>query len=486
MDDLKYITIPKNLNELAEQIINKHDSIDESIPKRKILKSPISKFHSRFIINEVIKKNIKILNKKDYILLMSSHQPNLFPYSGVLKKIILMEALRIRIEEIYSVPVITFFEILDNAFPDRWVVEAQLPSMNSKEGYLSIKNTEIEKKRHNRLTGYGKYPKSINSYPKVSKEVIESWRSKLGEWCKICLKSIRKHSKIYGYDLFIPEKKIFENIKDFLTIASEAHDRSVKYSEFNAYILSKIVNEIWGYNTLFAFSSDLNCFLRDEAISLCKKEYYDALLYANNLMKIETVKERIVPFWYQCSCGGKVNLIDDLETLSGKCLNCSREFIFRLSSLEDMTFDFSFRSVPFFIVHSLAFKPEMFVGGLGGLKSYYTQSAIVAKKMNVELPVIAIWNPNDSYIGIGQLGALFYFKNNPSKKSAEKLKSILNQKYSILDYAINIGLRQTSHQWISHLLKNGDLNSEAYLKSFFDNSEMTQSFAKEVILDSER
>ena len=39
---------------------------------------------------------------------------------------------------------------------------------------------------------------------------------------------------------------------------------------------------------------------------------------------------------------------------------------------------------------------------------------------------------------------------------------------SIIDYVINIGLKETSDQWIEHLKNNGSLESNIFLKSNID------------------
>ena len=42
-----------------------------------------------------------------------------------------------------------------------------------------------------------------------------------------------------------------ENFDNFWDIIEKSYDRASNYADFNAYVVSSIVNEIWGYDTLF-------------------------------------------------------------------------------------------------------------------------------------------------------------------------------------------------------------------------------------------
>ena len=75
-----------------------------------------------------VNDGIENLKNDKGLVLMTAHQPNLFAYSGVLRKATLIHALAKKIEEILKVPVVCYFGIADQDFTDdRWVRSCQLP-----------------------------------------------------------------------------------------------------------------------------------------------------------------------------------------------------------------------------------------------------------------------------------------------------------------------------------------------------------------------
>jgi len=50
-------------------------------------------------------------------------------------------------------------------------------------------------------------------------------------------------------------------------------------------------------------------------------------------------------------------------------------------------------------------------------------------------------------------------------KILENVPVVLNLIPSIIDYAVNVGLKETSEQWVRHLCENGSLSSDVNLES---------------------
>ena len=70
---------------------------------------------------------------------MSAHQPNLFAYSGVFRKITLIHTFSKDLEERLNLPVLPFFGIADQDFTDdRWVSSSLLPAIERREGILTL------------------------------------------------------------------------------------------------------------------------------------------------------------------------------------------------------------------------------------------------------------------------------------------------------------------------------------------------------------
>jgi len=343
----------------------------------------------------------------------------------------------------------------------------------------------------------------------------------------------------------------------FWEIVEEAHERAISYSDFNAFIISKIVNEAWGYDTLFSrfsdcqkiFINEFNSLLtdfRDYSSSL--KEIIGFLHKKEGKKGVSKEETELLPFWYHCNCGSKARLSlcnqDDSLIGHGFCINCSKEFNINLGKADnaDVTAyapNISARAIPMILVFSKGLGLSCYVGGIGGIE-YLKEARYLAKKISITLPPIAFWRPHDKYLGISQLEAILeykritdhyelskyeeeieYLKNkieNINKKISilelkkeelitklrnknitinifkmdlknildeiSKIKktsnlSILNHDLktlrnipntltlipSIIDYAINIGLNETSSQWINFLINNGSFSSEVNLKS---------------------
>jgi hypothetical protein len=57
---------------------------------------------------------------------------------------------------------------------------------------------------------------------------------------------------------------------------------------------------------------------------------------------------------------------------------------------------------------------------------------------------------------------------NRELKVLNNVLTTLNIIPSIIDYAVNVGLQETSNQWLQHLKKNGDLSKDLYLNAVLD------------------
>jgi len=86
----------------------------------------------------------------DGIILMSAHQPNFFAYSGVIRKATLIHAVAEGLRNRVNCPVTELFCFADQDFADeRWFRSAQLPSVKSKGGVLDL-NLEVSKEYKNK------------------------------------------------------------------------------------------------------------------------------------------------------------------------------------------------------------------------------------------------------------------------------------------------------------------------------------------------
>jgi hypothetical protein len=133
------------------------------------LKQPIHKFHHEAgTLTANLNEKISLLSDPATQILVSTHQPNLFPYSGVCKKIVLLETLKNTIQKIdQNKKIINLFIVIDHEFADdRWVRHAQLPSIHHPSGILQL-TAPVSKSEKRQL---------IKNIGKPSSSVLAEWK----------------------------------------------------------------------------------------------------------------------------------------------------------------------------------------------------------------------------------------------------------------------------------------------------------------------
>ena len=113
-----------------------------TLDTRERFKPHIKKFH--------MDSGIHVDINHDGIILMSAHQPNFFAYSGVVRKATLIHAVAESLRNSVNHPVTELFCFADQDFADeRWFRSAQLPSVKSKGGVLEL-NLDVSKEYKNK------------------------------------------------------------------------------------------------------------------------------------------------------------------------------------------------------------------------------------------------------------------------------------------------------------------------------------------------
>ena len=135
-----------NLTELTEACSRFHDNfasehVAESVDTRRKLAGWIRKFHSECgTLTPQVEQALESLDADNCVLLMTAHQPNLFAYSGVLRKATMIRVLAGSLAERLNAPVVCFFGLADQDFTDdRWVKSAQLPDIERRNGTLELR-----------------------------------------------------------------------------------------------------------------------------------------------------------------------------------------------------------------------------------------------------------------------------------------------------------------------------------------------------------
>jgi hypothetical protein len=510
-------SIPSKFDE-AVNVLSKHPvpAIDEFVgSNRELLRKVITDFHTKAgTLNEKTINQINSLSYKNLKIIVGIHQPNLFAFSGVFKKIVLLESLANHSKrENYTI--VPLFLIVDHDFmDDKWMHIAKLPSIRSSTGVLDLRYPINDSKRW-RIS-------SMTDAP--TRSLINYWENQIYSWIK------------NNKDLSKTEvKALYDRFQKFWNIVEEAFLLSDTYSEFNSIIMSKIVNNIWGYKTLFVNLSDLSrVFQRGYNFLLSENDSY-----LKSLEKSETYfrdhgiftgvsanLNKHSPLWLHCDCGSKASSkISTKENgeivLIGKCISCKKNLTlsvgtnWKVSIPENKINMVSPRAIPILLLLSRELAISGYVSGTGGSIGYTIVGKRVFDELQIRLPVMMLWAGNDVYTGIAQreaskyleengisnmsdffieiahkndelrkkieplilrrneiyknkdqleslLNNLFYYKQEQRKikdiiKNVQKSKNALKLKSCIIDYAVNMGIEHIEQEWSHKLVENNDL-----------------------------
>ncbi len=516
-------SIPSKFED-AVDILNKNPlpETDEFVgSNRELLKKVVTNFHTKAgTLNEKTRNQIDSLTNKKSKIIVGIHQPNLFAFSGVFKKIVLLETLANRSIR-NNDTIVPLFLIVDHDFmDDKWMHVAKLPSIRNTTGVLDLRYPINDSKRW-KISSMTESP---------TRSLVNYWENQIYNWIK------------NNKDLSKSEvKSLYERFKEFWSIVEEAFLLSDNYSEFNSIIMSKIVNNFWNYKTLFVNLSDLSqVFQRGYNFLLSENERY-----LNSLEKSESYfREHGIytgvsanlnkhsPLWLHCDCGSKasskISREDNGEILLiGKCISCKKNLSLsigkngKISIPEDKIEMVSPRAIPILLLLSRELAISGYISGIGGSIGYTIVGKRVFDELQIKLPPMMLWAGADVFTGIAQreasryleengisnmteffiqinqkndelrkkieplilkrneiyenkaqlqdlLSDLFYYKQEQRKvkdiiKNVQKSKNALKLRSCIIDYAVNMGIEHVEHEWSHKLVENNDLTKPVVL-----------------------
>jgi hypothetical protein len=520
-------SIPNTLTEalnilLSSKFTEKYSATNYTLANRKHLGRLIRQFHNQAdTINSKIVDSINLLEDPSSKILVSIHQPNLFAYGGVYKKIILLETLRSMAESRSAeAKLINIFLIVDHDFlEDMWIRMAQLPSIRHKSGILEIRAPVSNSKRWQMV---------CNSVP-PPKNILDSWKRQLKLWIR------NTSTKI------IEESVLLRNFDQVWNEVEDAYVRSKSLADFNAFFQSKVVNKIWGYKTLFVRLSDISpVFAKGFEFLITNYDRYSAavenaeryFIQHNIRTGVSSTAYLNAPVWIHCKCGSKASakvLKDDKGILiRGKCMSCKSDLRIGFENTQEVKFSedviqkISPRAIPILLLLSRELGIGVYASGTGGSVGYSIVGSLIFNELSIKIPMTVIWPSEDRYVGFGQsealetvqmkreaevvdylqklrtadrsrgeeirpllmernrlidegkpiesvLSRLFMVKEQQRKihsmiKVVEKAKSSLQLKPCFLDYGINFGLRDVELQWRQNLIDNDNLMLPSVLR----------------------
>lgn len=412
------LTFPGSLGELLRESAsfyekNKEKRSFEDVGKKRARLSEFGEvFHKECgTLTSSVQKKIEVLRNGDVLVLMTAHQPNLFAYSGVYRKATLTFVLAQKLEELLKVPVVSFFGIADQDFTDdRWVRLCQLPAVQRSDGTFSVNMKLPEKLMLNKVTA-------------PSHDVLEKMKVDIEKWLGESIGSIERLCETLNLQgrCRVPSEELHKNLESMWNIVEDCSRRSKIYSDFNAFMMSKIVNGVWGYDTVFVrFSECEQAFGEEFNFLLSRFSDYSRLLVEARSKPRQNVDGTVsdqepwlAPFWYHCDCGSKAKLFVNEEGGylfgEGACLACGEQYKLGFGaksspSVLGFASRISARAIAVPLVFFRGLLPSCYVGGVGGV-GYLMEAEHVAKGLEIAFPPIAVWRPRDKYLGVGQVEA---------------------------------------------------------------------------------
>ena len=516
-------SIPSKFDGAVKAIGNTQSPhVDETIlSNRRNLRNAVYDFHQKSgTLTSKVKAQIDLIEKEKLKIMVAIHQPNLFAFSGVFKKIVMLETLSDHLEKSGDSP-LPLFLIIDHDFmDDSWVHVAKLPSMKNSSGILDIRYPMNDVKRW----------KIICKTEPPTHSLVTYWENQVYTWIKND-KSLSKESR----------KSLYSNLDRFWNIVEESLSNSKNYSEFNSHIMAKMINNVWDYKTLFVNLSDLsNVFKNGFNFLLSNNDLYlkslgrSEMFFRNHGIHngISSNSSKYSPLWLNCSCGSKGYSILDIDdrgntSLKGKCISCKKNLFLNvgtknnISIPEDKLRWVSPRAIPILLLLSRELNISSYLTGTGGSLGYTIIGKRVYEDLKINMPLLLLWASKDVYTGFAQkqavrvlqenkindiskflidannknhefenkikpliskrnlvyrdkdalqnlLSELLHYKNEQRNlksliHNVEKSNNALTLKSCIIDYVVNFGMESIQNLWSSNLIKNNDFASPLVL-----------------------
>ena len=331
----EYISsIPESLSDAVKRIREQLTvtNTENILSNRRKLAKHIAAFHDQAGTDfPAVDKNRMNIQDPSAQILVSIHQPNLFAYGGVYKKIILLQTIKSMLEKgndatNTDTKFINLFLIVDHDFMDDvWIRVAQLPSVRHSDGILELRMP---------ITSSNRW-KLVRNMEVPSATILDHWRKQVASWIKNGSLSLglEKNERL----------ALFENLEQFWKEVNESYKRARSYADLNSFIMSRVVNKLWGYDTLFVrlldisqvFEGGINFLLRNFRKYSGILSESDTMFLRNGINTGVSQSTHLnAPVWLHCKCGSKASVkLNEVESgifdLSGTCMSCKRPLTIR-------------------------------------------------------------------------------------------------------------------------------------------------------------
>ncbi len=252
--------------------------------------------------------------------------------------------------------------------------------------------------------------------------LVNYWENQVYTWIKND-KSLSKENR----------KRLYKNFEKFWGVVEDSLSNSKNYSEFNSYIMAKMINKVWDFKTLFVNLSDLssvfkngyNFLISNHDVYLKSLERSELFFRNHGIHKgISSNSSKYSPLWLNCSCGSKgysiVNRDDNGSiNLKGKCISCKKNLFLNVGAKNnifiplDKLSEVSPRAIPILLLLSRELKISSYLTGTGGSLGYTIIGKRVYDDLKIKMPLLLLWASKDVYTGFAQRASV---KGNTTKQ----------------------------------------------------------------------
>lgn len=342
----------------------------------------------------------------DIVVLESGHQPNYFPYSGVWKKVYLMDQFQKMLDS-KGISGIAFFGFADqNVTTAPYLYKNQMPALN-RTGTQKIGFT---------VKGSDKWKR----FETLKKPLPEVWEEEMLAMEKLSTGTNSEFSAV-------------------MEIMQKSYERADSFSDLNAYIFSGICRDILELNVNFFRYSDIHRaqLFSDECKQILGKlDGYSRV--HNEVIKNEKLPSRPVdsgevPFWHHCDCGGTILLTMDAPGMcKGVCPLCKTKYELDFgpdfSRFDDFSKKMGFSAVSRNLIFAEGLGTHIFISGTGGGLRYGKISNAISSEIGFNQPVTCAWSSKDYYLGKIHENTLKEFQNTFPFTKTEMLDTALDEK----------------------------------------------------------
>jgi hypothetical protein len=374
--------------ESFDQVIRDLKKFPPLVPRQQDNVSRLVHISNKFAQRIGINTQKKELICPETIVLESGHQPNFLPHCGTWKKGFLLSRVKENLEQ-QGAQSVAFFGFADqNLSTAKLLYRNRIPALN-KDGSESI-GFKIDE--NNRF-------KSFWTLPKPS---VASWSRET------------ERLKNYYYEILAKQKNGSETSKsqldNILGILWKSYDLAENFADLNSIVFAKISTEILGADLCFYRYSDLRSdrLFVDESIQLLRHltEFNTIYNQVSQEKKIAVPPVAInhVPYWYQCSCGTKIELnLDISKDSTGHCPACNEEYHLSFGEdferFSDYYSEMDFNAVSRSIIVAEGLGDSLFIPGAGGSLGYGKITREISKALCFRNPTILSWRSADYYLG---------------------------------------------------------------------------------------